>query len=327
MTDGEVRSAKAMAEDPYWIWVRGEVEEGEQQFKQAFEEKVNKIKKAQEAQYGEYLQDKEARNKKAFAVLDVNGDGKLQEQEVVDALTPGHDKHFELREALGLMSESAKLYWQALQANRAAEEDDESILKLSDGSTVPAADLEKILKKHLDAVEYVMVVGSGKDFLSCMLTLKTKGSEAVARGEDPAALESAKDELAKEALELAQRFNSPATRVLDARQCQKFRGEGLLPLFAKANAEIKQGAQQVHGTFSCLPLCCGRDLVLVSLSCFSHLTSWCSVVHRCGAFRSFRKSFRRRQGNCCRMVSSIVWSSRRTTGMPIAAGVWRACAA
>ena len=108
MTDGEVRSAKAMAEDPYWIWVRGEVEEGEQQFKQAFEEKVNKIKKAQEAQYGEYLQDKEARNKKAFAVLDVNGDGKLQEQEVVDALTPGHDKHFELREALGLMSRARK---------------------------------------------------------------------------------------------------------------------------------------------------------------------------------------------------------------------------
>jgi len=207
------------------------------------------------------------------------------------------------------------------------EEDDESILKLSDGSTVPAADLEKILKKHLDAVEYVMVVGSGKDFLSCMLTLKTKGSEAVARGEDPAALESAKDELAKEALELAQRFNSPATRVLDARQCQKFKTEGVLPLFAKANAEIKQGAQQVHGTFSCLSLCCGRDLVLVSLSCFSHLTSWCSVVHRCGAFRSFRKSFRRRQENCCRMVSSIVWSSRRRTGMSIAACVWRACAA
>ena len=86
---------------------------------------MNKIKKEIEAQCEEYLQDKEARNKKAFAVIDVNGDGKLQEQEVVDALTPGHDKHFELREALGLMSESAKLYWQALQANRAAEEDDE----------------------------------------------------------------------------------------------------------------------------------------------------------------------------------------------------------
>ena len=130
------------------------------------------------------------------------------------------------------------------------EEDDETILKLVDGTTVPAEDLEKILKKHLEAVEHVMVVGSGKDFLSCMLTLKTKGSEAVARGQDPAALESTKDELAKEALELAQRFGSTATRVIDARQCQKFRGEGLLPLFAKANAEIKQSAQQVLGAVS-----------------------------------------------------------------------------
>ena len=130
------------------------------------------------------------------------------------------------------------------------EEDDEAILKLMDGTTVPAKELEKVLKKHLEAVEHVMVVGSGKDFLSCMLTLKTKGSEAVARGQDPAALESAKDELAKEALELAQRFGSTATRVVDARQCQKFRGEGLLPLFAKANAEIKQSAQQVLGAVS-----------------------------------------------------------------------------
>jgi flagellar biosynthesis GTPase FlhF len=130
------------------------------------------------------------------------------------------------------------------------EEDDETILKLVDGTTVPAEELEKILKKHLEAVEHVMVVGSGKDFLSCMLTLKTKGSEAVARGQDPAALESTKDELAKEALELAQRFGSTATRVIDARQCQKFRGEGLLPLFAKANAEIKQSAQQVLGAVS-----------------------------------------------------------------------------
>jgi hypothetical protein len=31
----------------------------------------------------------------------------------------------------------------------------------------------QILKKHLDAVAYVMVVGSKKPFLSCMLTLKT----------------------------------------------------------------------------------------------------------------------------------------------------------
>lgn len=84
------------------------------------------------------------------------------------------------------------------------EEDDETELKLNDGSTVPAANLEKILKKYLDAVEHVMVVGSGKEFLSCMLTLKTKGSEAAARGEDPAALGPAKDELAADSLALAE---------------------------------------------------------------------------------------------------------------------------
>jgi len=68
-----------------------------------------KIKKEIEAQCEEYLQDKEARNKKAFAVIDVNGDGKLQEQEVVDALTPGHAKNIDLREALGLLSKQEKL--------------------------------------------------------------------------------------------------------------------------------------------------------------------------------------------------------------------------
>ena len=123
--------------------------------------------------------------------------------------------------------------------------DDESVLTLSDGSTVPAAKLEEILKKHLDTVAQVMVVGSGKEFLSCMLTLKTKGSEAVAQGEYPAALGPAKDELAQDALALAQQFGSDATTVLKARTCSKFRGEGLLPLFAKANAEIKLSTQQV----------------------------------------------------------------------------------
>jgi len=127
-----------------------------------------------------------------------------------------------------------------------AEEDDESLLQLNDKSTVPAANLEKILKRHLDAVEHVMVVGSGKEFLSCMLTLKTKGSEAAARGEDPAALGPAKDELAADSLALAQAFGSEATTVLKARTCSKFRGEGLLPLFAKANAEIKLSSQQVR---------------------------------------------------------------------------------
>ena len=69
---------------------------------------------------------------------------------------------------------------------------------------MPAKQLEVILKKHLDAVEHVMVVASRKEFLSCMVTLKTKGSQAAARGEDPASMGPAEDELAQGALELAQ---------------------------------------------------------------------------------------------------------------------------
>jgi hypothetical protein len=46
--------------------------------------------------------------------------------------------------------------------------------------TVPAKQLEAVLKRHLKVVEHVMVVGSNKGFLSCILALKTKGSEAEA---------------------------------------------------------------------------------------------------------------------------------------------------
>jgi hypothetical protein len=128
-----------------------------------------------------------------------------------------------------------------------ATADHEVILTLSDGTTVPAINLERILKKNIDAVEHVIatVVGGGMDFLSCMLTLKTKGSEAAARGEDPASLGSEMDELSNAALALAQQHASDAQTVLKARTCSKFRGDGLLPLFAKANAEIKLHAQQV----------------------------------------------------------------------------------
>ena len=125
------------------------------------------------------------------------------------------------------------------------EDEDESMLKLTDGSEVPAAKIEAVLKKYLDAVEHVMVVGSGKEFLSCMLTLKTKGSEAAARGEDPAAMGPAKDELAAASLAFAQQHGSEATTVLEARTCSKFRGEGLLPHFTKANGEIQSSTQQV----------------------------------------------------------------------------------
>ena len=128
------------------------------------------------------------------------------------------------------------------------EEDDELMLKLTDGSEVSAADIEKVLKKYLDAVEHVMVVGSGKEFLSCMLTLKTKGSEAAAQGEDPAALGPAKDELAATSLAFAQQYGSEAKTALKARLCSKFRGEGLLPQFTKANSEIQSSTQQVKSS-------------------------------------------------------------------------------
>ena len=130
------------------------------------------------------------------------------------------------------------------------EHEKEDMLKLSDGTTVPAIDIERILKMHLDVAEHVMVVGSGCDILCCMLTLKTKVSEAAASGEDP--LGTAKDELSDAALALARQHGSEATTVHKARTCSKFCVEGLLPLIAKANAEINVSVQQVI-YYGCLP--------------------------------------------------------------------------
>jgi hypothetical protein len=107
--------------------------------KKRLEEQVNKIKKEIEAQCEEYLQDKEARNKKAFAVIDVNGDGKLQEQEVVDALTPGHAKNIDLREALGLLSKQEKLQRKMQETARKKARPAASRLSRDRGTVPPAA--------------------------------------------------------------------------------------------------------------------------------------------------------------------------------------------
>jgi long-subunit acyl-CoA synthetase (AMP-forming) len=123
--------------------------------------------------------------------------------------------------------------------------DDEREITLSDGRKVAAARLEEVLRKHLDSVAYVMVIGSGKPFLSCMLTLKTNGSEAAERGQDPKSVPNP-FELAEPALALARKVNSQATNVHLARQCQLFRSHGLLPGFSTANQEIGDSAQQVH---------------------------------------------------------------------------------
>ena len=125
------------------------------------------------------------------------------------------------------------------------DEDDERVLTLTDGRTVEAKKLEDILKKHLDAVAYVMVVGSKKQFLSCMLTLKTHGSEAASRGEDPKSVPNPFD-LAAPALALAQKVGSAATNVHQARQDTAFRANGLLPGFSAANQEIGDNAMQVR---------------------------------------------------------------------------------
>eukprot|EP00747_Dinoflagellata_sp_TGD_P180848 gnl/TRDRNA2_/TRDRNA2_33986_c0_seq1.p1 gnl/TRDRNA2_/TRDRNA2_33986_c0~~gnl/TRDRNA2_/TRDRNA2_33986_c0_seq1.p1 ORF type:complete len:260 (-),score=84.97 gnl/TRDRNA2_/TRDRNA2_33986_c0_seq1:55-834(-) len=53
-----------------------------------------------------YKADKAAKDKAAFAVLDVNGDGKLQKEEVVNGFFPDTGKYVELNQALGLMTEA-----------------------------------------------------------------------------------------------------------------------------------------------------------------------------------------------------------------------------
>lgn len=52
-----------------------------------------------------YEQSKATLNKAAFAMLDLNKDGCLQQEEVVNALTPQHPKNVEFHVALGLMTQ------------------------------------------------------------------------------------------------------------------------------------------------------------------------------------------------------------------------------
>ena len=56
------------------------------------EEKMGAIKKDFEAKRQNYVKNKADFDKKAFAAIDANQDGKLEEQEVVDVLTPNTAK-------------------------------------------------------------------------------------------------------------------------------------------------------------------------------------------------------------------------------------------
>eukprot|EP00927_Polykrikos_kofoidii_P052961 TRINITY_DN47013_c0_g1_i1.p1 TRINITY_DN47013_c0_g1~~TRINITY_DN47013_c0_g1_i1.p1 ORF type:complete len:266 (+),score=61.17 TRINITY_DN47013_c0_g1_i1:86-799(+) len=51
-----------------------------------------------------YASDKLAKNAAAFAVLDTKGDGKLTKEDVVEALSPDTDKHYEFLMALGMLT-------------------------------------------------------------------------------------------------------------------------------------------------------------------------------------------------------------------------------
>eukprot|EP00802_Teleaulax_amphioxeia_P024269 Tamp_24948.p1 GENE.Tamp_24948~~Tamp_24948.p1 ORF type:complete len:238 (+),score=80.72 Tamp_24948:196-909(+) len=67
--------------------------------------KVREMKEDIALKLANYKQNQLALNEKAFQVVDVDGDGKLQEQEVVDALTPKMERNKQLHLALGLMSQ------------------------------------------------------------------------------------------------------------------------------------------------------------------------------------------------------------------------------
>jgi len=56
-----------------------------------------------EEKMAEFAHDANNRVKAAFAVVDVNKDGRLQEEEVVQALTPGSEKNIQLLTALDIM--------------------------------------------------------------------------------------------------------------------------------------------------------------------------------------------------------------------------------
>ena len=54
----------------------------------------------------DYEANKDARDEEAFSVVDVNNDGQLEEQEVLNALTPEHPMHEKFHGALGFNTDS-----------------------------------------------------------------------------------------------------------------------------------------------------------------------------------------------------------------------------
>eukprot|EP00927_Polykrikos_kofoidii_P074440 TRINITY_DN7042_c0_g2_i3.p1 TRINITY_DN7042_c0_g2~~TRINITY_DN7042_c0_g2_i3.p1 ORF type:complete len:228 (-),score=48.38 TRINITY_DN7042_c0_g2_i3:721-1404(-) len=67
---------------------------------------ISKIQDLVEQQVAAYVEDKVNRDLDAFAVIDVNGDGKLQKKEVVKAMLPNTRKNLEFLNALGVNLEA-----------------------------------------------------------------------------------------------------------------------------------------------------------------------------------------------------------------------------
>jgi hypothetical protein len=70
------------------------------------DEHFESVRKLMEEQVSEYQADKVKRDAAALAVLDVNGDGKLQKSEVVEGLLPSTAKNNAFMRALGINLEA-----------------------------------------------------------------------------------------------------------------------------------------------------------------------------------------------------------------------------
>ncbi len=110
-------------------------------------------------------------------------------------------------------------------------------LKKNDGSiiTVNTEPVEVILKNKLKAVKDVILVGEGREYLACLLTLKTlpRGPNMTSEPLDP------------EALSAGAQYGSPATTAKEAKDCSRFR-QYLIDGIMKANKECTAQSHYVR---------------------------------------------------------------------------------
>merc|ERR1711871_1326577 len=123
-----------------------------------------------------------------------------------------------------------------LSAQQQPAVDDEAILTLNDGSAAMASEIELAVSQQLPAIQNAVVFGSGRPFLSCLLTLKTIPGSG---------------QLSPEGVQLAQACGSTAVTVAQARSDGNFR-QGLLQGFAMANRAMGSQVKQVR-RFAVLP--------------------------------------------------------------------------